>query len=82
MTTSQPVTIHEAKTTLSKLVALAERGVSTPIARGRAAPSAMIVPAPRQAKRRLGGIRTGRVPSDFDTMFSDEIAEMFGAGDA
>jgi len=72
-----PVTIHEAKTTLSKLVALAEQGVSTPISRGHASPSAMIVPAPHQAKRRLGGIRSGHVPADFDTMASGAIEAMF-----
>ena len=77
MSATEPVTIHQAKTSLSKLVALAERGVSTPISRGHAAPSAMIVPAPAEPRRRLGGIRSGQVPEDFDTMAADEIAAQF-----
>jgi prevent-host-death family protein len=51
------VTIHKAKTELSKLIALAERGEEVIIARGRT-PVARIVPyAPEQPKRGFGSMK-------------------------
>ena len=72
------VNMHEAKTHLSKLVEAASRGESFVIARaGKPLVKVeALEPAPRPS--RLGGLE-GKytVPDDFDTMFADEIAEMF-----
>ena len=76
------VNIHEAKTHLSRLVDKAAKGEPFIIAKaGR--PLVKVVPleeAPKSAPMRYGFMK-GRitVPDDFDRMFEDEIAEMFGA---
>jgi prevent-host-death family protein len=74
------VNIHEAKTHLSRLVERVAKGETVVIAKaGR--PMAKLVPledAPSKAPRRFG-FMPGKVPEDFDRMFEDEIAEMFGA---
>jgi prevent-host-death family protein len=73
------VNIHEAKTNLSRLVDAAAKGESFIIARaGKPLVKVVPVEAP-QAKQRfdfMAGQFT--VPDDFDTMFQDEIEEMFG----
>ncbi len=69
------VTIHEAKTHLSKLVAAAEAGEEIVIARGDT-PAAKLVPlnGPRRPK---GGTLKGRIslgPEFFDPLPDDELA--------
>jgi prevent-host-death family protein len=75
------VNIHDAKTQLSKLIARAVAGepfiiakAGKPLVRVEALQDA---DAPR--KSRLGGLvgKVSPVPDDFDTMFREEIAEMF-----
>ena len=74
------VNMHEAKTTLSKLVARAQDGKETIIAiAGK--PAARIVPLDKPVKkpRRLGALAgLGYVvPDDIKAPFKDEIEEMF-----
>jgi prevent-host-death family protein len=69
------VTMHEAKTHLSKLVAAAEAGEEIVIARGDT-PAAKLVPlnGPRRPK---GGTLKGRIslgPEFFDPLPDDELA--------
>ena len=73
------VNIHAAKTQLSRLVDAVAAGEEVIIARaGR--PVARLVPIepPQRAKRQLG-LLDGQfnIPEDFNTMFADEISEMF-----
>jgi prevent-host-death family protein len=73
--------IHEAKTHLSRLVEKAAAGESFVIAKA-GKPLVKVVPIEQdEAKKpqRLG-FMAGQfnVPADFDEMFSEEIAEMFG----
>ncbi len=73
--TGRFVTIHEAKTHLSKLVAAAEAGEEVVIARG-ATPAAKLVPlnGPRRPK---AGTLQGRIslgPEFFDPLPDDELA--------
>ncbi len=76
------VNIHEAKTNLSRLVDAAAKGEPFIIARA-GKPLVKVVPVDTpQAKKRfdfMAGQFT--VPDDFDTMFQDEIEEMFGVGE-
>jgi prevent-host-death family protein len=69
------VTIHKAKTELSKLIAQAERGEEVIIARGRV-PVARLVPyAPEQPKRGFGSMR-GRAtigPEFWEPLPEDEL---------
>jgi prevent-host-death family protein len=69
------VTIHKAKTELSKLIAQAERGEEVIIARGRT-PVARLVPyAPEQPKRGFGSMR-GRAtigPEFWEPLPEDEL---------
>lgn len=74
-----PITMHDAKTNLSRYVALIESGAeeSVVIARGNT-PAAMLVRfVPEDASPRLG-IATGAfdVPDDIDA-HNDEIARFF-----
>ena len=74
------VNIHDAKTNFSRLVDQAAAGEEITIAKaGKAV--ARLVPLARgkRGKRRLG-IAAGkfRVPADFDQMFVNEIATLFG----
>lgn len=75
------VNIHDAKTQLSKLIAMAVAGqpfiiakAGKPMVKVEAVNSDEI---PR--KSRLGGLvgRIGPIPDNFDTFMQDEIAEMF-----
>jgi len=66
-------TIGEAKTNLSKLVALAEQGESVELCRGRQ-PVARLVPLPKSsAARRKPGALAGRIhlAEDFDAWPAD-----------
>ena len=61
------VTVHTAKTTLSKLLARVRKGEEIIIARG-SEPVAMLVPLKAPPARRKFGALAGRisVPADFD----------------
>ncbi len=71
------VGVHEAKSTLSKLLLLVEAGEEVVILRGRD-PVARLVPV--AVPRRLLGEDRGRyeIPDDFDAPLSDEELEGFG----
>lgn len=76
-----PVTMHDAKTNLSRYVALVESGTEERIVIARGdVPAAMLVPfEPYDTSRRLDVAR-GKfdVPEDIDG-HDDEIAALFGA---
>jgi prevent-host-death family protein len=73
------VNIHQAKTQLSKLVDRASKGESFIIAKA-GKPMVKVVPIESSPKPKRFGFLKGqiRVPDDFDRMFEDEIAELFG----
>jgi prevent-host-death family protein len=77
----QSYNIHDAKTHLSKLVEQAALGESFIIAKAgkpMVRVTALDTPEPAQ-KRRVGFLKGQvKVPDDFDTMYADEILEMFG----
>ncbi len=77
----EAINIHEAKTRLSQLVARAAEGEGFIIAKAgkpMARVTAIDSPAPGQQKR-LGFLAGQfKVPSDFERMGQEEIAEMFG----
>lgn len=68
------VTIHAAKTNLSKLIELAKAGEEVVIAKGKV-PVAKIVPIPqsRFAIGLLKGRVSGAVPDFFEPMDEDEL---------
>lgn len=78
------INIHEAKTHLSRLVEKAAKGESFIIAKA-GKPMVKVVPLdPPEVKpiQRIGFLEgQGTIPDDFDTMFADEIAEMFGVNE-
>ena len=74
------INIHEAKTQLSKLIDLAVKGESFIIAKAGkplVTVTALVSPEPNPKMRR--GFMAGQlsIPDDFDTVFADEIADMF-----
>jgi prevent-host-death family protein len=75
------VNIHDAKTQLSKLIAMAVKGQPFIIAKAGKPMVKVeaIQPEEQPHKSRLGGLvgKAGSIPEDFNTMFQDEIAEMF-----
>jgi prevent-host-death family protein len=71
------VTLHTAKTTLSKLVARVEAGEEIVLARGNT-PVARLVPIVQKRKDRVPGRFKGRISLDdsfFDPMTDEELAE-------
>jgi prevent-host-death family protein len=69
------VSIHQAKTQLSKLIAAAERGEEVVISR-RETPVVKIVPV-QQPKKRVFGALKGKIalgPEFFDPLPEDELA--------
>ncbi len=73
------VNMHDAKTHLSRLIDAAAKGEPFIIAKA-GKPMVKVVPidAPK-APQRLGFLRGQfSVPDDFDTMFQEEIEQMFG----
>jgi prevent-host-death family protein len=76
------VTIHKAKTELSKLIKRVEAGEEIIIARG-AKPAAKLVPAdtPRRTPRRAGALKgLISLPDDvFDSLPEDELAAWEGS---
>jgi prevent-host-death family protein len=73
--------IHEAKTHLSRLVEAAAAGEPFIIAKA-GKPMVVVTPVSQAAAKapQRRGFLAGQitVPDDFDEMFADEIAEMFG----
>ncbi len=71
--------IHEAKTHLSRLVDRAAKGEPFVIAKaGKPLVKVTAIDAPR-ARQRIGCMEGEfTVPDDFNTLFEDEIAELFG----
>ncbi|WP_297508933.1 type II toxin-antitoxin system Phd/YefM family antitoxin [uncultured Caulobacter sp.] len=78
------VNIHQAKTHLSRLVEQAAEGESFIIAKA-GKPMVKVVPLeaePERKPQRIGFMEGEyEVPDDFDTMFADEILEMFEGKD-
>lgn len=77
------VNMHEAKSTLSRLVEAASAGEEIIIAKaGRH--MVKLVPVTAEAKRRLGGQWKGKVwmADDFDAPLPDDLLDLFeGKGD-
>jgi prevent-host-death family protein len=75
------VNIHAAKTHLSRLVEDAAAGEEIIIAKS-GKPVARLCPLAEPPRRRQLGILNGQfeIPDDFDTMFEDEIRELFEKG--
>jgi len=73
------VTVHEAKTQLSRLLKLAEDGETVTIVR-RGVPVARLTPLPPPAARLLGWDR-GAVPDSALRAMTDEEAEAFLSGE-
>jgi prevent-host-death family protein len=81
----QTVNIHEAKTQLSRLIALASQGEPFIIAKaGKPLVKVAAIHTANEAQhRRLGFMQgTMTVPDDFDTMGGDSIAALFAGGAA
>jgi prevent-host-death family protein len=78
------VTVHQAKTQLSKLIARAEAGEEIVIARGRE-PAVKLTPVGKPAPRRRFGSMKGRydIPDAFffDPLPEDELKLCEGADD-
>ncbi len=74
------IDVHQADIELALLVERVERGETILIAKA-GKPIAKLVPMEEVSQRIVPryGFMHGRVPEDFDRMFEDEIAEMFGA---
>jgi prevent-host-death family protein len=70
------VTVHEAKTNLSKLIAEALAGGEVVIARGKI-PSVRLVPVKRPGKRRFGALK-GKIA--IDERFNDPLPDNELAG--
>ncbi|NMG56546.1 type II toxin-antitoxin system Phd/YefM family antitoxin [Aromatoleum aromaticum] len=77
------VTIHEAKTHLSRLVEQAAKGESFIIAKaGKPLVRVVAIDAPVPQAMRRRGFFTGtiNVPADFDSIGSEQIEDRFGCG--
>lgn len=68
------VTIHEAKTNLSKLIARAEAGEEIVIARGKE-PVVKLAPIVAKQPRRVPGMMKGKWPELPDSFFFDPLPE-------
>jgi prevent-host-death family protein len=76
------VTIHQAKTNLSKLIAEVEAGGEVVIARGKT-PVARVVPVEPERPARVFGSMKGRISIDdafFEPLPDDELALWNGEG--
>ena len=78
------VTIHQAKTHLSKLIARVEQGEEIVIARGRD-PVAKLTPVAKARPRRTFGSMRGKWPTIPDSFFFDPLPKeelrLWGGGD-
>jgi prevent-host-death family protein len=71
------VGVHEAKTTLSRLLRLVAAGEEVVIKRG-GEPVARLVPYATAARRQIGqDVGRFEVPADFDADLPDEVLEQF-----
>ena len=80
----QTVNIHEAKTHLSRLVEQAAKGDSFVIAKaGKQLVKVSALDSPTGDQIQRLGFLLGqiKVPDDFDSMGSEEIAQLFGGSD-
>jgi prevent-host-death family protein len=68
------VTIHQAKTQLSKLIARAEAGEEIVIARGKD-PVVRLAPVEQKGHRRVPGVMKGIWPDLPDAFFFDPLPE-------
>jgi prevent-host-death family protein len=68
------VTIHQAKTNLSKLVARAEAGEEIVIMRGKE-PVARLAPIQKKEMKRCFGMLKGKIPNLPDEFFFDPLPE-------
>lgn len=68
------VTIHQAKTQLSKLIARAEAGEEIVIARGKE-PVVRLAPVAQRGHRRVFGAMKGKWPDLPDSFFFDPLPE-------
>jgi prevent-host-death family protein len=68
------VTIHEAKTNLSKLIARAEAGEEIVIARGKE-PVVKLTPLTARQPRRIPGTMKGKWPELPNSFFFDPLPE-------
>lgn len=70
------VTIHEAKTHLSRLIAAVERGEEVVIARRDKPVVRLVIEKPAKPKRRLGFLLApGQEPPNFDGLFDKKLEE-------
>ena len=76
---SEIVNMHEAKSTLSRLVERALAGEDVVIARN-GTPLVRLVPVPKKAKPRVPGRMKGqiRIAPDFDEMSEEELKDWEG----
>jgi len=68
------VTIHYAKTNLSKLIAKAEAGEEVVIMRGKT-PVARLAPIEKKEMKRSFGMLKGKIPDPPDEFFFDPLPE-------
>ena len=68
------VTIHQAKTNLSKLIARAEAGEEIVILRGKE-PVARLAPIDKKPLKRCFGMLKGKIPNLPDEFFFDPLPE-------
>jgi prevent-host-death family protein len=76
----ETVNIHYAKTHLSKLIEKAVRGEPFIIAKaGKPLVKVSAIDQPEAPPKRRIGFMAGQftIPEDFDTMYADEIADLF-----
>lgn len=72
------VNVHEAKTHLSRLLEKVEQGEEVILARAGKPVARLVALEPNPVTSRLGFMQGQfTVPEDFDTMFQQEIEEMF-----
>ncbi len=79
----EPVTIHAAKTHLSRLIARAEAGEEVIIARGRK-PVVKLVPLETAKPKRIPGQWKGKFtisPEFYEPMSEEELALWYGDAD-
>jgi prevent-host-death family protein len=68
------VTIHQAKTNLSKLIAKVESGEEVVIMRGKT-PVARLAPIEKKTMKRRFGMLKGKIPDLPDEFFFDPLPE-------
>jgi len=68
------VTIHQAKTQLSKLIAKAEAGEEVVIMRGKTPVARLTAVAPLKLERKFGMLK-GKIPPLPDSFFFDPLPE-------